>query len=391
MNLDRLRLKWGFINMNRYYTRFLATGALIASLVMPSVVQAQDDFYAHYNSFLYHKISLSARSMGMGGAYTGLRDTATALRGNPAGLGWVENYYVTLDGSYQETSSAVSFDDPVLPGNSGSTTADAEMWSPGVGFAMPFDWGGVGITYNYRDDDIESGNAQLSTQSAGIDGSLERHDVSLAGAYKASEQLSLGFRYKYSDWDGEFNTNITGPLPPFTLVQDNQDFEGHQTHFGLQYYVPNYEVTFGLDGYYGFGERDSSLANGDADADSWAIRGGFGWHVHPEYPVLVALDLNFENRDLDGSGLDTEEDLFGVHLGAEYEVYESVFLRAGYQVEDIDFDDNSALIFESPTYSGYTAGLGYTYQEMLNFDYAFLYSDTGDGDIAHFFSVGYEF
>ncbi|MGC9329631.1 MAG: hypothetical protein ACP5I1_18490, partial [Candidatus Hinthialibacter sp.] len=145
----------------------------------------------------------------------------------------------------------------------------------------------------------------------------------------------------------------------------------------------------GMDGCFGFSDSDSSELD-DADGDTYAIRGGLAWNIMEDIPLLVALDVNYEFRELTGGPNDTEDELIGVHLGAEYEVYEDLFLRAGYQFEDINFDEFGSGVHETIQMGGYSAGFGYKY-DHFNFDYAFRYLDTGGGDMAHYFTIGYEF
>jgi len=144
-----------------------------------------------------------------------------------------------------------------------------------------------------------------------------------------------------------------------------------------------------LDGYYGLGDRDSDLM-GNADADSWSIRGGVAWRFLEDIPLLAAMDLNYENRDLDGGLNDNEEDFFSLHLGLEYEAYENLFIRAGYRYEDIEFDSPSTNIFEERSISGYSAGLGYKYGQF-KIDYAFVFTDTASSDMGHYVGLGIEF
>ncbi len=216
---------------------------------------------------------------------------------------------------------------------------------------------------------------------------MQRHHVSLGAGYRINDQWAVGYRYSYIDYELDTLYNVVRPAP-YVFQSVSEDFQGHRNQVGVQYKL-NRNLVFGLDGYYGLGDRNSEK-RGDADADSWAIRGGVAWRFLEDIPLLVALDLNYENRELDGGFNDNEEDYFGLHLGAEYEVYENLFLRAGYKFEDIEFDSPVTNINEEPSISGYSAGLGYKY-DRFKIDYAFVFTDTASSDMAHYVGFGVEF
>ncbi len=371
--------------MTRYRLTLLALGVAAVSLFVPPIADAQDDYYALYNRFQYHHVGLSARSAGMGGVYSALSGGELGLLGNPASLGFSESPFLMLEGELEDVASDISVDAGFGPV---AEEADTDIWSIGAGFSYPFEWGGLGIHYNHREDDHDSDVYDLGPFGVKRGGDLEREYISLGGGYRVNEQWAIGYRYSYIDWDQDIKWDAVRAAPGLAFPTVSEDFEGHKNHFGLQYRA-NEMITLGLDGYYGIGDLDSNITTGDIDSDSWAVRGGIAWELE-EIPLLLALDLNFENRELDGRGADTDEDLFGLHLGAEYEVVENLFLRAGYQYEDIDFEDRPALIDESPSIGAYTAGIGYEY-DRFTFDYGFIYTDTGSGDITHIFGIGIHF
>ncbi|MBN2329917.1 MAG: hypothetical protein JXR73_22445 [Candidatus Omnitrophica bacterium] len=376
--------------MSRHHLLLLALGMISALALGPTPADAQDDFWALYNRFRYHDIGYSARSAAMGGAYSALQDNENSLLGNPAALGFIETPFVTGHFDYQEVSSALSLD---VLGSEG----DAEIWTGQIGGAYPLEWGAIGLQYGYRTDEMDSSTSFTSYPGLGAqrgtaqsDGDLDRHYVGLGVGYRIMEELSLGYRFGYLDYDADFgyDVNVVHPAPFSFGVGYSQDFSGHRHQFGLQY-LATAGLVLGMDGYFGFSDIDSSEL-GDADGDSYAIRGGFAWNIMEDIPLLLALDVNYEFRELTGGPNDSEDELIGAHLGAEYEVYEDLFLRAGYQFEDINFDEFAAPIHETIQMGGYTAGFGYKY-DQFNFDYAFRYLDTGGGDMAHYFTIGYEF
>ncbi len=381
--------------MIRHRLTVLALGVLASVFLLPPVAGAQDDYYALYNRYQFHHIGVSARSVGMGGVYSALTGGDMGLVGNPASLGFQEERYVRFQADIGDLSSDISAEDPFTNALL-AKQADADLLTLGGGIAYPFEWGGLSLYYDYRDDDIDYNSFRMSSGTLSQDGELERHSISFAGGYRAREDIAVGYRYSYIDWDSDTKGNLDGLIP--IAFSTDEEFEGHRNHFGVQYQA-NEAVMFGLDGIYGFGDRDitsivtlggPAITDTGGDADSWAVRGGVAWQAD-QLPLLLALDLNFENRDLSGSVEDADEDLWGVHLGAEYEVYENLFLRAGYSYEDFDFEDRPNAIEESPTVGSYTAGLGYRY-EQFSIDYGFVWSDTGSsGDFTHVVGIGFRF
>jgi opacity protein-like surface antigen len=377
---------------------------------VPTYAQG-NDFFAHYNQYLFHDTGISPRSMGMGGAYSALRGLEMGNLGNPAALGWQESYFIHLNGSYAEVTSDVTLQDPDLAGIFIDHDAEADIYSGLIGGAIPFEWGGIGLMYRYRDDEINNtGDYLFATESHQYESELERHQGSIGGAYKVMDQLSIGYRYSYIDYDNDVKIDRTRPANLRTeLVGVEEEFEGHNNQFGLQY-ILNDQWSFGLDGSYGFGDLDlggrflNQRLRGEADAESWSIRAGASWYLMPDIPLLLALDLNYEERSLDDDGFDRDEELFGIHLGAEYEIIDHFFLRAGYQFEDIELEDRSPytsfdiygnglppiIIDESVSFGSYSAGLGYNIGQ-LNIDYAFIWADTASDDHLHYFGLGFSF
>ncbi len=368
--------------MSRLHTLLLALGIISAFMVGPSPAEAQNDFHALYNRYRFHHVGYSPRSAAMGGAYSALQDNENGLVGNPASLGFKTAPFIVGGYDWENVSSDLTLLNPNAP-----VEGEADLMTVNVGGAYPFEWGAVGLQYAYRWDELDSDDAPSAVGFMNQDGELDRSYIGLGVGYKMMEDIALGYRFGYFDWDLERDINVVRPAP-FQLAQIDEDFSGHRHQFGVQY-LAHEQLVLGLDGYFALGDRDSGTL-GDADADSYAVRGGLAWQVTPDLPLTVAMDLNYEIRDLDGAGNDAEEDLFGIHLGVEYEVYENLFLRGGYQFEDIDYEDVPANIDESLSISGFSLGLGYEY-ENITFDYAFQFIDTGSGDLAHYFGIGYQF
>ncbi len=379
-----IRSKWG-LNMTRKSFLLTMLGLVVTALSVPTITNAQsNDFAAHYNRYLFFDSGLATRSAGMGGAYSALRGGEMGFLGNPASMGFVENQYMIIKGGLDEVSSNASRD--YYGSGPATTNNEVDIWDVGGGYAYPFQWGAIGAYYNYREDEIDQASYNFANRTASETSDLERHLVSLTGAYRANEFMSVGYRYSYHDWDSDTKANEIAPNPG-PLFNYSEDFSGHKNHIGLQYGL-NEMLFFGLDGYYGIADWDVS-GGGDGDADDWGIRGGAAWHLATEMPITLALDLKWESRDGDFSPGDTDEDLWGVHLGGEIEVTEEYALRLGYRFESFDYEED--LGYDSnPDVSGYTAGIGYKYENYV-IDYGLIYTDTGDSDLMHVFGLTYEF
>lgn len=374
--------------MTRNRLAIFALSLSMVALLVPSFAQSQNnDFYALYNRYLSHHTVLTPRSAAMGGAYSALRGGSMGLLGNPASIGLTDERFAMIRGDFTEVSSDISLVDPGL-GNRMSSNANADMWDVGGGFKMPFEWGGVGLTYDYRSSDWDTGVYPASIGRLAQTGDMERHSVGVTGAYKFNDQIAVGYRYTYIDLQDTTNLNMIGPGPFTSLAIVDEDFSGHKNQVGVQYLASDL-LAFGLDGSYGFGDLDSNMSGG-GDSDSYSVRAGTSFSFNKDIPLLLALDVNYESRDNKYSGSKIDDDLWGIHLGAEYEVYKNLYLRAGYQYEDFKYEEAFASIKETPNISSWSLGLGYVY-DKLSIDYGFMYSDTGDGDMMHVIGLGFNF
>ncbi|MGI6458132.1 MAG: outer membrane beta-barrel protein [bacterium] len=376
------------------------------------ITEAQDDFFALYHRYLYHETMRSPRAMGMGGAYSALRGHDMGLFGNPATLGWQESYYLHLGGSYEEVSGEIMLQDLAVEGLGSISDAKSEINSGLIGLVVPSEWGGIGLLYHYRNDDADSStNVVGGGKMIGYKSEAETNQGSVGSGFQMTDQLTLGYRYIYYDRD---IYTWSGVIRPVVLATDyytlHENFEGHNNHFGLQFMV-NDQWSVGLEVTYGFGDQNYQFAPGhgtdlvgDSDPETWSVRSGAAWHLLPNLPLLLAADLRYEEYTLDDGIYNRDEELFGVHVGVEYEVIEHLFIRLGYKYEDIDFSDNFPLNIPLPTgtppmqyiidenvsYSSYTAGLGYSIGQF-NIDYALQVSDTGGKDWYHYIGFGFSF
>lgn len=335
-----------------------------------------------YNRYLYHKLTPSARSAAMGGVYSALQGPQMSFSGNPASLGFLEQAYVNIEGHVEDIVGSNTLAEG---GTRLDAKQDADIWGIGVGVAYPFEWGAIAANYAYRDDENDTDEFRGQLTRYRITEEVERHMGSIAGGYLVNELVAVGYRYSYIDWDLDRRFIDTGAFVPATFALAEEDFQGHRNHAGVQYMF-NECLVLGLDGMYGVGRR--KIEGRKADADSWFVRGGMAYTWVDVLPLTVALDLKFEKFDLKGAGHRVQQDIFGVHLGAEYEVIDHIFLRAGYNLEDFDYEDRNNPIHVKQTLNGVTGGVGFEWNN-INLDYSVMWHDTGaSGDLLHFFGLG---
>ncbi|MBI1390183.1 MAG: hypothetical protein GC154_17220 [bacterium] len=371
--------------MIRGCVKLLALGLISTVCLGTSPAQAQNDYEALYNRYLYHYVGVPARSAAMGGAYTALKGGDMALYGNPASLGFQKDTYLSVKGGLRDVSSDSSLD---IGGFSDVSTINNDLWDAGLGLVYPFEWGALSVSYDYSKDEADSDSFNILGSRFKTSSELERHTISLGGGYSINECWAIGYRYSFITWDRDSVLRDVGAFVPTTVASWSDDFDGHRNHFGTQYEYGAYR--FGLDGMFGLGDSSNDAA-GDSDRDEWGVRGGAAYDFSEQFPMLVTLDLSFDNRDQDGGGFNNSEDLFGVHVGAEYEAVENLFVRAGYMYEDYSYDDDANAFKADAGISGYTAGLGYSWNQFT-LDYGFMFMDVGgDGDLVHVFNIGYHF
>lgn len=169
-----------------------------------------------------------ARAMGMGGAFLGLADDATAAYTNPAGLTILAASEVAIE--YRHTDYSTPFSsggsfgtDPFDPTNLGRDEADSnddalsflsytyagDGWALALYRHQPL---GFELAYTQEPIGIEDSNGtaigSLPTKSTRLDTELVNYGLS--GAYRFSESFSMGFGVVYSDWELESDTVRSG-------------------------------------------------------------------------------------------------------------------------------------------------------------------------------------
>ena len=174
-----------------------------------------------------------ARSMGMGGAFLGLADDATAAYTNPAGLTQLVTPEISAEARHTEYSLPYvnGGSASVSPFNgSGLNVSSADSSQNNLSFlsvVFPHDrWAFAG----YRDELVRFQTDFSSTQTTGevINGlnqvafpisaraNLKIVDYGLAAAWKATDAISLGAGLSYYNFDINTSINRYGFSPRFT-------------------------------------------------------------------------------------------------------------------------------------------------------------------------------
>jgi long-subunit fatty acid transport protein len=200
--------------------------ALAASLAAaPTFAITSDEVNA---GIQFNFANPGARAMGMGGAFLGLADDATAAYTNPAGLTILTTSEVALE--YRHTDYTTPFSsggsfrtNPFDPGNLGRDEADSNddalsflsYTYAGDGWAVAlYRHQPLGFNLSYTQDPIEvqdgAGVAVGSLPSKSTRLDTELVNYGLSGAYRFSDSFSIGLGVVYSDWELESDTVRTG-------------------------------------------------------------------------------------------------------------------------------------------------------------------------------------
>ena len=339
--------------------------------------------------------SVGARALGMGGAFVGLANDATALYWNPAGLAGQESS-VLVFGTFMMPSATYKMD---LAGIDATTNSKTYI-SPnaffnynmgklaiGVGIYVP---AGMGAEWDATDFGMPAGYDFLS--EIGV------INFSPGVAYQVSDQFSVGVALNvyYAMFD------MAQPVPTSATTAEQFEEEstglGFGATIGLKYKI-NEMFTLGAT----YRTKTTVTMNGTATNPAFAfynaptesdfdrdvawptwIAGGIA--IRPSDKLTIAIDGQYsmwsENEELvavyedaswdaimSGGGDDTFElkweDALQVRLGLEYLVSKSLVLRGGYYYDPAPAPDETLnVLFPSSTNHAATGGLSYKFGQM---------------------------
>ena len=252
-----------------------------------------------------------AKAVGMGGAFTGIADDPTCMFYNLGGLGFFRDMEVQLTHS------------PWL------RTLVEDAYFDYFAGVFPTKVGVFGASVTY----LTPGEVEIYNESGDYLGSFKPFDVAVQAGYGFEPLpdhlgVGMGFKVFYSylipDWVMREILNEPGGGKALTFAVDG----------GALYKTP-IGINFGFN-LSNFGPGVSYSGEGQADPLPWTLRLGFAWHfIRSEYhkltlaadwhKVLVGLFDDLQER---GLGFVLDEGWRSV--GAEYSLYDMLYLRYGY-------------------------------------------------------------
>ncbi len=322
-----------------------------------------------------------ARSLGLGGAFTGLADDATAAYANPAGLTILRKAEFGLEARSTDfdSSYASGGEFPLDPFNASgvgeASTSDTVSQVSFASVVYPTERATFSLFYHRVGDFEGSVNADAieyldDLGPAGrIDPALgsisyEVENFGAAVGFSVSDTFSIGATIAYSDFALASRTTRGGIDPGSSQRQRGSDDDIVFSLGALWQITPQWN--FGL-AYRDGGDFSYTSSNLDADGDPLIadVKTGFavpnvfsaGLAFRPTDAWLFSLDVNFVEYskltdDVDSifpgvvANLDVDDGT-EVRLGAEYaflDMATPMFLRAG-----VWFDPDHRLAYGGPT------------------------------------------
>lgn len=190
--------------------------------------------------------SPGARSLGMGGAFIGLADDATAAYANPAGLTQLRQTEISLEGRH------TSYSTPYIDGGraslnpfntNGLVTNEADTSKNNLSYlsiVIPHDRWAFAF---YRQEVARFSTSFLTFEGADVgddvvlfpfssDADLRILNYSATAAYKVSDAVSLGLGVSYYDFRFETVTGRVDDLPQVPIAASGQIQEGDDNGYG---------------------------------------------------------------------------------------------------------------------------------------------------------------
>lgn len=297
----------------------------VAGLLVPGIAGAAEIF-AKVGTFdgQFLKIGVGARAAGMGGAFVGVADDATALYWNAAGIARIDPDKSELSLNHANWPADLSFDQigyvfhlKRIPGAFGfsaraltmqpmnettsyqpegtGNTFDAGYLAAGLTYARSFtDKFSAGVTANF----IHEGLAEFGQQTFAFDvGTL--YDVGTAGMKIGMAIANIGSQVKFIDREARIPAVFRVGTSATLFQTVDQKFIGS---FEFSHPPDNAE-RLNVGGEYAFRKYVFLRGGYNINYDSEGLAGGVGFH----FPVSVAgmADLDYAYTDM--------KDLGGAH------------------------------------------------------------------------------
>lgn len=283
-----------------------------------------------------HQFGLEARVLGMGRAFVGLADDASAVFINPAGLAGlktlnISNMYSTLSENVNNINLALAVP-KLLDGTVGFGLDNITQAGFAVSSTETADYGLNMLVFSYARpvNDLLSLGGNIKLLSKGFSGGL------LPEASGSGMDADLAFKYTPKNWLG-LAVNLQNFLP---------------TSLGGK----------------------MTLNNGAVEGIPLNIKSGISSKLIGADGMRSGNQELFVNFDFDLSSV--QPTLY--HLGSEWRPNELLALRAGL--------DQSSLL--SAVFTNYTLGFGVKFNG-ITFDYAFYQFGDATKSVSHYFSLGY--
>lgn len=330
----------------------------------------------------------SARSVGMGGAFSALADDGAAIFYNPAGI-------AQIDGTTIQASLFYGRPDIRYQASGNTAQHSTKSWLGTPLFLTrrftPRLTGGLGVYSPYsRDAEFA---ADTGSGFAAQRADIFRLDISPVLAYQATSRLSLsgGAVVAYSEIDQS--------IPAGAMLRINDKMDGWALGGVVAaLYAPNKQLRLGLTyrsrmttDYAGRRQlvTPGPLQEDNARADGkWPASASVGILWLPSPRLKLAFDVNWTEwshvdrvvTETDALGSSTtlleQRDTWDYRLGAEWEFEPGWFLRGGAS-RIAQATPSSRILPSRPDADGYTLALGIgRKQRHWSFDAAYEYADT---------------
>jgi long-chain fatty acid transport protein len=377
-----------------------------------------------------------ARSLALGGAFTGLADDATATYANPAGLTVLRKQEFGLEVRHTQfdtpfVTGGVVSNNPFSTDDVGSGTASSSLTRPTfASWVYPSERATFALYY-HRLGDFESRFSTAATEfvdpnGQGTDQALRKttrleYTVENIGAslgYRVSDTFSLGLSLAYSDfsissYSGRFVDAGTTPLNE--QRQNGSDNDIVYTLGALWNITPQWNLGLAYRTGGDFDYRASNVLVGttlriDLEPE-FAVPHVFslGLAYRPSDALLLTLDINQVEYSRLSDGIETIfqnpstplsiDDGTEIHLGIEYaflEMATPMFLRGGIWRDPdhrLAFDGNAPAACNPDTFPTclaatlypegddemhYSIGVGWAWSDRFQLDLAADFSDLVD-------------
>mgnify|MGYP003595302190 CR=1 FL=1 len=358
-----------------------------------------------------------ARSLALGGAFTGLADDATATYANPAGLTILrtQEFGMEVRSTGFDTpfpSGGTVSNNPFNTGNVGTGRASDTVTRPTfASWVIPTERATFALFY-HRVGDLETdfdgapiefvnsngqGTDEALAKSTRLDYSVENIGASVG--YKVSDTFSLGLSVAYSDFSiDSYTVRFFDGDPLNEQRQDGSDHDIVYTLGALWNINPQWNLGLAYRTGGDFDYRASNrLVESGATLDlepEFAVPNVFslGLAYRPSDALLFTLDVNRVEYSRLSDGIDSVfartqtplsiDDATEIHLGVEYaflEMATPMFLRGG-----LWRDPDHRLAFDGQTPANCTPG---TFDDCLA---AVLYPE-GDDEMHYSVGLGWSF